>query len=65
MMEEDEKDEETHFDRRKNYRALIASGVSDSIAKEKVWPSTSAGMVKKAKEASDRKEQEGSKKSAE
>lgn len=59
MEEVDAQDGETHFDRRKNYRALVASGVSDEIAKEQVWPSTTVGMVKKAKDAADKKEKDG------
>lgn len=58
MEEVDTQDGETHIDRRKHYKELIASGVSDGIAKEQVWPSTTIGMVKKAKDAADKKEKE-------
>lgn len=59
MEDVDTQDGETHFDRRKNYRELVASGVPDGIAKEQVWPSTTAGVAKKAKEAADKKEKKG------
>lgn len=47
--------EETHFDRKKKYRELIASGVTDKEAVESVWPSTTARIAKNAKDKKDAK----------
>jgi hypothetical protein len=55
VLAEDEPDGETHLDRRKKYKDLVAGGMSDKIATEEVWPSTTVGMVKNAKEAADKK----------
>jgi hypothetical protein len=44
MAEEKDEIVETEADRRMQYRKLRASGVSDSEATEKVWPSTRAGL---------------------
>ena len=52
---EEEADEETHIDRRKKYKDLVAGGMSDKTAKESVWPSTTAGIMKNAKEKADKK----------
>jgi|GEM_PF-1579716 len=56
MAENAEEVEETHLDRLKKYRALVAGGMLDKDATEKVWPSTTANMVKNAKEKSDKKD---------
>ena len=45
--------EETHFDRRRKYRELIAKGVGDKEAVEAVWPSSSARIAKNAKDKKD------------
>ena len=45
--------EETHFDRKKKYRELIAKGVGDKEAVEAVWPSSSARIAKNAKDKED------------
>ena len=42
--------EENEFSRMKDYRKLRASGKSDSVAREEIWPSTSVGMKKNADE---------------
>ncbi|HIH18701.1 TPA: hypothetical protein HA225_01865 [Candidatus Micrarchaeota archaeon] len=56
-LAEEKPDEETHFDRRKKYKDLVAGGMSDKVATESVWPSTTANIAKNAKEAADKKEQ--------
>lgn len=48
--------EETHFDRKKKYRELVATGVGDKEAVEAVWPSSSARIAKNAKDKADAKE---------
>ncbi len=57
-MEEEktEEPEETHLDRKKKYRELVASGVGDREAVEAVWPSSSARVAKNAKDKADAKE---------
>ena len=54
-MDADKKEEpeETHFDRKKKYRELIAKGVGDKEAVEAVWPSSTARIVKNAKDKAD------------
>ena len=56
-LAEEKPDEETHFDRRKKYKDLVAGGMSDKGATESVWPSKTANIAKNAKEAADKKEQ--------
>jgi len=46
--------EETHFDRRRKYDSLIAGGMSDKEAKEKVWPTKRATTLQNAKEKAER-----------
>ena len=57
-MEEEktEEPEETHFDRKKKYRELVATGVGDEEAVEAVWPSSSARIAKNAKDKANAKE---------
>ena len=57
-MEEEktEEPEETHFDRKKKYRELVATGVGDKEAVEAVWPSSSARIAKNAKDKANAKE---------
>ncbi len=57
-LAEEEPDEETHIDRRKKYKDLVAGGMNDKNAMESVWPSTTAGIMKNAKEKSDKKKKE-------
>jgi len=46
---DDEKQDEKHYQgRRKEYRDMVAGGMTDKDASEAVWPTTSAGMKKKA-----------------
>lgn len=54
LTEEKEEDGETHLDRRKKYNDLVAGGMRDKEASESVWPSTTAGLVKNAKERADK-----------
>ena len=54
MADEKEEPEETHFDRRRKYRELVAGGMTDKEATEKVWPTSAATMAKNAKEKSDK-----------
>lgn len=56
-LAEEKPDEETHFDRRKKYKDLVAGGMSDKAATESVWPSTTANIAKNAKDAADKKAQ--------
>ena len=42
--------EENEFSRMKDYRKLRAGGMSDTVAREEIWPSTSVGMKKNADE---------------
>ena len=42
--------EENEFSRMKDYRKLRASGKSDSVAREEIWPSTSVGIKRNADE---------------
>ena len=42
--------EDNEFSRKTEYRKLRAGGMSDSVAREEVWPSTSAGMKRNADE---------------
>ena len=51
-------EEETHFDRRKKYRELVAGGMTDRNATETVWPSTKLGMEKKAKDKAEKEKKE-------
>lgn len=65
--EKPEEEEETHFDRRRKYRELVAGGMSDKDASEKTWPTSAALIAKNAKEkkdndaAKEKKEKEGAK----
>ncbi|VVB99598.1 Uncharacterised protein [uncultured archaeon] len=54
--------EETHFDRKRKYRELIAKGVGDKEAVEAVWPSSSARIAQNAKDKADGKAAEKKKK---
>ncbi len=51
---EEKPEEETHLDRRKKYNELIASGMTDKAASEKVWPTLTSTMVKNAKEKAEK-----------
>ncbi len=42
--------EENEFSRMKDYRKLRAGGMSDTVAREEIWPSTAVGMKKNADE---------------
>ena len=42
--------EENEFSRMKDYRKLRAGGMSDTLAREEIWPSTAVGMKKNADE---------------
>ena len=42
--------EENEFSRMKDYRTLRAGGMSDTVAREEIWPSTAVGMKKNADE---------------
>lgn len=53
-MADDEKNEESHFDRQKKYKGLVAGGMSDKKAVEEVWPTTKTGIAKNAKERADK-----------
>jgi hypothetical protein len=53
VKEEKEKPEETENERRVKYRKLRAGGMSDKDSSESVWPTTSKGMLKNAKEKAD------------
>jgi hypothetical protein len=55
MKIEDEPEEESARDRLLKYRALIASGMQDNEAKERVWPATTAGYKRNEKEKADEK----------
>jgi len=52
---EEPEDEETHIDRKKKYVAFVAGGMSDKLAMEKVWPTTTEGMERNAKERAEKK----------
>lgn len=54
MKEEEKEGEETHVDRRMKYRKLVAGGMSDKEAAESVWPTTTAGLLKNAREKADK-----------
>jgi hypothetical protein len=60
MLAEDKPDEETHIDRKKKYKELVAGGMSDKAATEKVWPSMTSTIVKNAKEKADKEAKEAS-----
>jgi len=57
MEAEKEEPEETHFDRRKKYRELVAGGMTDKEATEKVWPTSAATIAKNVKEKADKKKE--------
>ncbi len=57
-LAEEPEEEETHLDRRKKYNELVAGGMRDKEATEKVWPRTTAGMVQNAKEKADKLKKE-------
>ena len=54
-MDADKKEEpeETHFDRKKKYKLLVAGGMSDKAASETVWPSMASTILKNAKDKAD------------
>jgi len=54
--EEPEEVEETHFDRRKKYRELVAGGMGDKQASETVWPTSAATIMKNVKDKKDKEE---------
>ncbi|MCX6772450.1 MAG: hypothetical protein NTV88_01620 [Candidatus Micrarchaeota archaeon] len=54
--------EETHFDRRKKYKAFVAGGMSDKQASETVWPTSAATMTKNAKDKKEKDAKEGKEK---
>lgn len=56
MADEEKPKDETEFDRRQAYRKLRAGGMQDVEAREKVWPSTTAGLNKNIKEKAERDE---------
>ena len=56
---EDKEEEETYIDRRRNYKNLVAGGMSDKNARDAVWPTTHEGVLKKAKEMEKRKQLAG------
>ena len=45
---------ETHLDRRRKYNELMAGGMSDKDANEKVWPTKRATTLQNAKEKADK-----------
>ena len=55
MVEKEKKEapEETEHERRVKYRKLRAVVMSDKESSESVWPTTSRGMIKNAKEKAD------------
>jgi len=50
MLNETKLIDESYLVRRGKYKALVAGGMSDKNAKEEIWPSTSAGILRQAKE---------------
>lgn len=63
--EKKEEPEETHFDRRRKYRELVAGGMTDKEATEKVWPTSAATIAKNVKEKKDKDEKDKEKKEKE
>ena len=51
---EEKPEEESHFDRRRKYNELMAGGMSDKEAKEKVWPTKRATTLQNAKEKAEK-----------
>ena len=56
--EEPEEAEETHFDRRRKYRELVAGGMGDKQASETIWPTSAATIMKNVKEKKDKDEKD-------
>lgn len=54
MEEEKDEPEENHFDRRRKYRELMASGMTDREASETIWPTSAATIKKNAQDKRDK-----------
>ncbi|MFA4982776.1 MAG: hypothetical protein WC588_01025 [Candidatus Micrarchaeia archaeon] len=50
MLSETKTIDNAYLERRGKYKALVAGGMSDKDAKERIWPSTAAGILRQAKE---------------
>ena len=50
MLTETKLIDESYLERRGKYKALVAGGMSDKDAKEQIWPSTTAGILRQARE---------------
>ena len=64
LTPEEPEEEESHIDRRKKYNALIAGGMNDKTATEKVWPKTTAGRLQNVKEKAEKDAKEAEAKEA-
>ncbi len=55
MENTNEEPEETSTDRRMKYKKLMAGGMSDKVAMEKVWPTSAASIAKNKKDKEEEK----------
>ena len=60
LAEEKPEVEETHLDRRRKYNELVAGGMRDKDASEKVWPTKRATTLKNAEEKAEKEAKEES-----